>query len=212
MVKTGSTGKRTRESPEHRRKQIIEASLRLISQQGYNGISLQDVAEEVGISKQGLLHYVGSKQGLLSLLITNAYDVYGTPESFFATDLPGSDITAPLLPAYLRYLVRCNEQRPSLVQLFAVLKSESFSPTHPLHDYFLRRENGVWLMYSQYPWAIPPALGAWEEHMESTVRMCTEAMDGMQIRWLRDPKVGLYDEWLKFEDVLFPTPLWDGYR
>jgi hypothetical protein len=37
-------------------------------------------------------------------------------------------------------------------------------------------------------------------------------MDGIQLRWLREPPIDMYDEWLLFEGLLFPSPLWDGYR
>jgi hypothetical protein len=48
--------------------------------------------------------------------------------------------------------------------------------------------------------------------MRPLVRMCIEAMDGVQLRVLRQPPVDLYDEWLAFEKILFPSPVWDGYR
>ena len=39
-----------------------------------------------------------------------------------------------------------------------------------------------------------------------------EAMDGIQLRWLREPAIDLVDEWEAFEWMLFPSPLWDDYR
>jgi len=73
---------RTRKSPEARRAEITQAAAYLISRHGYNGISLKDVADKVGMSQPGILHYVGSKEGLLSLLVTDIYDANGTPEEF----------------------------------------------------------------------------------------------------------------------------------
>jgi len=37
-------------------------------------------------------------------------------------------------------------------------------------------------------------------------------MDGMQIRSFREPPIDLVEEWARYERVLFPSPLWDGYR
>ena len=47
--------------------------------------------------------------------------------------------------------------------------------------------------------------------MRPIVRQCIEAMDGIQLRWTRKPPIDLYDEWLVFERMIFPSPVWDGY-
>ncbi|WP_236029120.1 TetR/AcrR family transcriptional regulator [Bifidobacterium miconisargentati] len=211
MTTTTKT-KRVRKSPEERRAEIAQAAVRLVGEKGYYGTSLKDVADAVGMSQPGLLHYIGNKEGLLSMLITDNYDVYGTPDDFMASGLPGSDPDRLLFPAYLRYLVRYNAQRRELVRLYMSLEAEAFSPEHPLYDYFENRPAAVWDHYCRYSWVIPPEMGSWEESMGPVVRMCIEAMDGAQLRWMRQPPVDLYDEWLAFERVIFPAPLWDNYR
>ena len=50
---------------QERLDQIVSAAVRLINARGFNGMSLQAVADEVGITQAGVLHYVGSKHGLL---------------------------------------------------------------------------------------------------------------------------------------------------
>ena len=202
---------RIRKSPEVRRAEITEAAAHLISQHGYNGISLKDVADMVGMSQPGVLHYVGSKEGLLSLLVTDIYDVNGTPEEFMQTGLPGSDPDHPHLPAYFDYLVAHNASQPELTQLYTVLEAEAISTNHPLHDYFLRRPAEVWEHYSRFPWALPDGMD-WSRDMQDSVRMSLEVMDGIQIRLLREPKIDYVQEWNLFKDLLFPLPLWNGYR
>ena len=49
------TSKRIRKSPQERRAEVLDAAVQLISERGFNGISIQDVADRVGISKQGVL-------------------------------------------------------------------------------------------------------------------------------------------------------------
>lgn len=44
--------KRVRKSPGERRQEILDAAVRLISERGYNGTSVQDVADAVGVTKQ----------------------------------------------------------------------------------------------------------------------------------------------------------------
>lgn len=192
--------------------EITRAAAKLISERGFNGISLKDVADEVGMSQPGLLHYIGNKDGLLQLLITDVYDASGTPDDFLASGLPGSDPEAPLFPAYLRFLVRHNAARRMMVQLYMVLEAEAFNPEHPLYDYFRNRPLSVWDYYSRFPWKLPPEVGSWEESMAPVVRQCIEAMDGIQLRWLHEPPIDMYDEWLVFERMIFPSPVWDRYR
>ena len=71
----GNEGKkRVRKSPEERKKEIITAASRLIGEKGYYGTSLKDIADAIGMSQPGLLHYIGNKERLLSLLVTDNYD------------------------------------------------------------------------------------------------------------------------------------------
>ena len=204
--------KRIRKTPEERMGEITRAAAKLISERGFNGISLKDVADEVGMSQPGLLHYIGTKDGLLQLLITDVYDASGTPDDFLASGLPGSDPEGPSFPAYLRFLVRHNAARRMMVQLYMVLEAEAFNPEHPLYDYFRNRPLSVWDYYSRFPWKLPPEVGSWEESMAPVVRQCIEAMDGIQLRWLHEPPIDMYDEWLVFERMIFPSPVWDRYR
>lgn len=202
---------RTRKSPQVRRAEIAKAAAHLISQHGYRGISLKDVADMVGMSQPGILHYVGSKEGLLSLLVTDIYDTNGTPDQFIRSGLQGSDPHSPHLPAYFNFLVEHNAGQPELTRLFTVLQTEASSNDHPLYEYFLRRPEDVWEHYSKIPWALPRGLD-WENDMHSYVRMSLEVMDGIQIRMLQLPTIDYVQEWAKFEPLLFPSPLWDGYR
>ncbi len=138
------TSKRTRKSPQERRAEVLDAAVQLISERGFNGISIQDVADRVGISKQGVLRYVDNKDKMLALVYDEYYGQTGTPEDFFSSGMPGSDPSAPHFPAYLRYLVKHNSRRRMMVQLFAVLSAESLNPDHPLHDEFMERMDNIW--------------------------------------------------------------------
>lgn len=209
-----STGgkKRVRKNPEERRREIAEAAAKLIGERGSNAVSIRDVADEVGMSHSGLLHYIGDKNGLIRMVIDDVYAGGGTVDDFLRSGLPGSDPEGPLFPAYLRFLVRHNAQRRSMVRLFSVLSVESLSVSHPLHEDFERRFDDIWQDYLPFPWRIPPQVGDWGTVMRPRVRLCMETMDGIQLRWLRDSPIDLYDEWLQFESIMFPSPLWDGYK
>ncbi|MBW3091985.1 TetR/AcrR family transcriptional regulator [Bifidobacterium sp. 82T10] len=209
--------KRVRKDPEERRREILAAAVRLISQRGYNGISIQDVADEVGVTKQGVLRYIGSKDNLLAMVYRDNYNATGNVDEFMESGLPGSSPDDLRFPAYLRFLVRYNSRRRMLVQLFSVLQVESFNPDHPLHDEFAGRQDEIWRYYSSFDWNIPAAIGGWDEGMRPIVRRAMEIMDGVQLRWLREPEHDRHDEWLNdewagLEPMIFPSPEWDDYR
>jgi len=182
------TSKRIRKSPQERREEVLDAAVQLISERGFNGISIQDVADRVGISKQGVLRYVDNKDKMLALVYDEYYGQTGTPEDFFSSGMPGSDPSAPHFPV------------------------ESLNPDHPLHDEFMGRMEDIWEHYSKYPWVVPPQLGAWAGSMRPVVRKAMEIMDGIQLWWLREPEVDLCEEWSEMENLLFPAPLWDACR
>lgn len=50
---------------EERRAEILRATLEVIAERGYRGITLGAVAERVGLTQQGLLHYFRTKEALL---------------------------------------------------------------------------------------------------------------------------------------------------
>lgn len=204
--------RRVRKAPEERRREILDAAVSLISERGYNGISIQDVADAVGVTKQGVLRYIGSKDNLLAMVYRDNYNVTGNVDDFMRSGLPGSDADDLRFPAYLRFLVRFNSARRELVQMFSMLQVESFNPAHPLHDEFAGRADEIWNYYSSFDWRIPPEIGSWDERMRPVVRRAMETMDGVQLRWLHEPAIDLNEEWLDLEGLLFPSPTWDGYR
>jgi AcrR family transcriptional regulator len=51
------------------RDRILETSLRYFEERGYAGVSLRDVAEELGLTKAALYYHFPSKQGIVEALI-----------------------------------------------------------------------------------------------------------------------------------------------
>lgn len=192
--------------------EILEQATALVAQNGYYGLSLQDLADHCGITQAGLLHHVGSKQGLLEKLIEQRYDRQGTPADYLATGDPAATHPDGIsLPGYFRYLVAHNAARPQLVQLYMVLGAEAAADDHPAHHYFIDRPTEVLDFYRTFDWRLPEAVGGFEGVIE-VIEMSLEAMDGIQVRLFRRPAIDMVAEWARFERILFPSPLWDGYR
>ena len=52
-----------------RRKQILQAALEVFSVQGYRGAPMTDIADKVGLTLAGVLHYFPSKEELLAAVL-----------------------------------------------------------------------------------------------------------------------------------------------
>ena len=126
---TTSRTKRLRLTAEQRREQIVDVATDLVARHGFSGLALQEVADAVGITQAGLLHYIGTKNGLLELLLDQRYDRQGTPHDFIDSGDPAATHPEGIsLPAYFRYLVAFNEARPQLMGLYMTLGVEATDP------------------------------------------------------------------------------------
>lgn len=57
-----------------RRSQILETALRMFSERGYEGTPISAIAEEVGLSKPGIVHYFPHKDDILEALFRPAFE------------------------------------------------------------------------------------------------------------------------------------------
>lgn len=62
-------GERKRLQPELRRRQILDAAVRLFYEAGFEGASLRDLSAQVGINKATIYHYFESKEDILFELV-----------------------------------------------------------------------------------------------------------------------------------------------
>ena len=76
------------------RQEILDAARRLFNQRGYNGVSLQDIARSVGISKGNLSYHFQKKEGIAEALIAEGGDPLPlkTPQTIGELDLVFLDI------------------------------------------------------------------------------------------------------------------------
>jgi AcrR family transcriptional regulator len=82
-----------------RKQKIIDTAASLFHRKGYVSTTLDDVAKELGISKAALYHYVGSKDELLSVIYTQAFEnVFKDTYEISGMDLPPDE--------KLRFMIR----------------------------------------------------------------------------------------------------------
>ncbi len=53
---------------EERRNQIFRGAAKFFLKKGYNGTSMQELAQYLGMSKMGLYHYIGRKEDIIHLI------------------------------------------------------------------------------------------------------------------------------------------------
>jgi len=61
--------------PKHQLREICRTAARIFYDKGYDGASMQDIAEAVGLTKAGLYHHVGSKDRLLFEIMNYGMDI-----------------------------------------------------------------------------------------------------------------------------------------
>lgn len=201
--------KRTAAAQE-RLNQIVAAAVHQINDYGVNGMSLQAVADEVGITQAGVLHYVGNKHGLLVEVIQHYYDRSSNCDDYLSLFKAGGAFEGqpPKIPEYCRLLVAENSNQPELVMLFQTLNTEAMSAASPLHEYFNKRSRDVVRPREGIEWKVPAGIDA-----EDALSCAMAAMYGLEGRWVARPdEIDYPAEWARFEDVLFPLPLWEGCR
>ncbi|MEU2114601.1 TetR/AcrR family transcriptional regulator [Streptomyces sp. NPDC016459] len=162
---------------EERRTDILRATLEVIAERGYRGATLASVAERVGLTQQGLLHYFPTKEALLVAVLEerDRWDTSGgrDPEGW-RLDL-------------LESLVEYNAMRPGIVQTFSALLGESVTDEHPARAFFTERyaqvrANMARVLRLEFGERLPGGLTP-----ERAAPLLTAVMDGLQYQWLLDP-------------------------
>ncbi|WP_107653742.1 TetR/AcrR family transcriptional regulator [Nocardia suismassiliense] len=165
---------------DRRRAEILDAAREVIAERGYRGASLGAVAERVGLTQPGLLHYFPSKEHLL-VAVLEERDRWDT-----AAFLAGPSESWRL--SHLEQLVEYNAMRPGVVQTFTALAGESVTGGHPAREYFIER-------YAQARARLAELLRAeFGERLaggrtpEQVAPLLIAVLDGLQTQWLLDPE------------------------
>ncbi|MFE0701279.1 TetR/AcrR family transcriptional regulator [Streptomyces sp. NPDC058872] len=166
-----------RAKSEERRADILRAALEVMAERGYRGATLGSVAERVGLTQQGLLHYFPTKEALLVAVLEerDRWDTSG-----------GRDREGWRLDL-LESLVEYNAMRPGIVQTFSALLGESVTEGHPAREFFTERyaqvrANMADVLRLEFGERLPGGLTP-----ERAAPLLTAVMDGLQYQWLLDP-------------------------
>ncbi|WP_433215077.1 TetR/AcrR family transcriptional regulator [Microtetraspora malaysiensis] len=171
---------RRRGARENRREEILLAALDVFAERGYTGASIASIAERVGLSQQGVLHYFPSKDRLLAEVLRlrdeRNLDVLVLPGE-------GGAITLETVAGLVEY----NAQRRGIVQSFTVLSAESVIENHPARNFFKERygTSRAWMaevIRAELGDELPAGLSP-----EQAAPLMFAVMDGLQLQWLLAP-------------------------
>ncbi|BDZ51972.1 transcriptional regulator [Frondihabitans sucicola] len=176
-----------------KRREILAAALTVISERGYRNSSLQEIADSVGLTKAGVLHYFDSREGLL-------VEVLKERDEADVSSLVSADDDAV---SALEFAAQHNREVPGLVELFSRLVVESESDEHPGHDYIAER-------YADLEKNLAADLrarqstGTVRSDVDPDVfaRVLTAVSDGIQLQWLHDRTIDMRATYAAVVDLL----------
>jgi len=194
-----------------KREAILSAALDVVATHGYRRASVREIADAVGLSPAGLLHYFDSKEELFTAILRARderdglmFDSAGG-RSFTADD--GAGVRPEKAIETFLAVLRHNAAVPGLVQLYAQLSAEVADPDHPARAYFLERTEHaeriavLWVSRAQEEGLFRADLDpAW------IVRTLHALADGLQPLWLLDPELDMAAHVGQFIELLKPVP------
>lgn len=181
-----------------KREEILTAALDVIARDGYGRASVRELADAVGLSQAGLLHYFSSKEELFAEILRRRDEV----DAATFIDDAGSDDPTALMREYPG-LVRHNADVPGLVQLYARLSADATDPEHPAHAFFADR-NRRFRAFAAEGVRAAQASGSLPDDLDPQ-RVATMLMalaDGLQTQWLMDPELDMSAHVAEFLAIL----------
>lgn len=165
-----------------KREEILTTALGVIARNGYRRTSVRELADAVGLSQAGLLHYFTSKEELFTEVLRKRDEV--DRETYI-------DGTEDPLEAFVG-VIRHNADVPGLVQLYSRLAVDATDAEHAAHDFFVERFAGdrteitAAIAAEQKAGRIDAGLDP--ERLASVI---LAAADGLQTQWLLDPSIDM---------------------
>lgn len=161
-----------------KREEILTTALDLVASQGFRRTSIKDIADAVGLTQAGLLHYFDSKDELW-VEILRRRDEVDLAQDWHAED-PGALLSA---------IVRHNAEVPGLVQMFVNLSAAAATDAeHPAHDYFRERYASSRRTFTDdFRRMQDDGRLRADVDPEQLASVLLAISDGMQIQWLYDP-------------------------
>ena len=161
----------------HTRDAIIDAATKAFAVRGYRSTSIDSIAADVGVSRQGVLHHFPSKTAILVAVLERRDELDGARANR-AMEEHGASVLGTL-----QALLRRTPEDVALGRLFTMLSAESTDPEHPAHEYFVARYRRAreriteWMAHEQAEGRMPQSIAP--DRLASVIMAL---LDGLQLQ------------------------------
>ncbi|RKE05157.1 TetR/AcrR family transcriptional regulator [Streptomyces sp. TLI_171] len=179
-----------------KREEILDTALEIVARDGYSRATVRELAQAVGLSQTGLLHYFGSKEQLF-------IEILRRRDAVDFQVVSGEGALPVDLERALTDLQRHNAEVPGLVQLFSRLSAEAVEPDHPAHAYFrdryreARTSGAEAVRERQAAGDLPEGIDA-----DRLAVLLFALIDGLQMQWQYDPEIDMAEHLSYFWSLL----------
>lgn len=162
--------------PDDRREQILETAHAAIAADGFQSLSLRELARRCGISAPGLMHYFPDMESLLHAVLERRDELDLTA---ILDQAPADVGLLGIIDTAIDYY---SERRGESAR-FDALEAEALDPAHPAHDYFVRRDDRNFAR-------LRPIVEREYDDPDSVARILRLVFDGLRVRWVRRDSPG----------------------
>lgn len=189
-----------------RREAILDAALQVFAVAGFNGSSLKQVAEIVGITEAGILHHFKNK-GTLLLEVLKRREELNHKTLRNSSDDGIADVSEWIA------VQKLNSTLPGIIELFTILSAEATNAEHPAHDYFQHRYTAVTAKFTEVFHKLKAAkfLGT-DESPEDLGASLVALSDGLQLQWLLNPTVDMPKLHIQFFRTVLNDAGWQALQ
>ncbi|MFI0961343.1 TetR/AcrR family transcriptional regulator [Streptomyces sp. NPDC021080] len=183
-----------------KREEILDAALGIVARVGYSRTTVRELAQAVGLSQTGLLHYFGTKEQLYTAILRRRDEV---DQRLIGELLAAAGEAPPDLGEALTALVRHNAEVPGLTQLFSRFASEATELAHPAHEYFrdryaaVRSDIATTIREQQAAGTLPAGVDP-----DRLAGLLFALIDGLQTQWMYDPEIDMAEQLAYFWRLL----------
>lgn len=178
-----------------KREEILAEALSVVARNGYRRTSVRELADAVGLSQAGLLHYFSSKEELFMEILRKR------------DELDSDQLSAEEPFEGFLKTVRHNAEVSGLVRLYTQFSAEATDEQHPARSFFLER-------YATLRELIADGIrerqdaGILRSDVDATTlaSMTLALTDGLQTQWLLDPSIDMAAHIEALWALAKPTP------
>lgn len=192
MTVASSPDKRKRDRPVVRRAKILDEAIRIIGERGYRGFTIQELAQQCGLTNGGLLYHFPSKEDVLTGVLDELERRMTAGVLAYVNENVSNSIeglgSREMVLQVLRGIVSQTVTDFEINRLLIILQVEALDPQHPAHDRIMASNRS---MYERITDLFEPLDG----EPVRAARQAIAMLNGLYLIWLEDEAFDLMDEW-----------------